>query len=267
MALVKDTAIVLRRLDYSETSQVLVMFTRAHGQLRVIAKGVKRATRKKASTGIDLLEMGGIVFSQRPGSEGGLAIMTEWRQIENFPLLQRDLLRLYAAQYAAEVTAQLTEVNDPHVGLYDSLARLLSELGTRSSLAALVKYLWRMLREIGLIPELSRCLGCGAPIRSDPVVYFSSREGGAICRDCEPGTVEKRRVEVRALSLLQGLRDPAADDEPSSGFAAPPRDDRNADRAVVMKEAFELLDYHLTETMGKQARLRGPLMALLGNGR
>ncbi|RIK64853.1 MAG: DNA repair protein RecO [Planctomycetota bacterium] len=267
MALIKDTAIVLRRLDYSETSQVLVMFTRAHGQLRVIAKGVKRATRKKASTGIDLLEMGGIVFSQRPGSEGGLAIMTEWRQIENFPLLQRDLSRLYAAQYAAEVTAQLTEVNDPHVGLYDSLARLLSDLGTRSALAALVTYLWQMLREIGLVPELSRCMGCGSPIVRDSVVYFSSREGGAICRDCEPSTVEKRRIEIRVLTLLQGLRNLAADGAPPSEFADAPRDDRTSDREAALKKAFELLDYHLTETMGKQARLRGPLMVILNGGR
>ncbi len=37
MASVKDVAIVLRRLDYSETSQVLAMLTREHGQQRLIA--------------------------------------------------------------------------------------------------------------------------------------------------------------------------------------------------------------------------------------
>ena len=54
MTAIKDEAIVLRRLDYSETSQVLAFFTRDHGPRRLIAKGVKRSTKKKFATGIDL---------------------------------------------------------------------------------------------------------------------------------------------------------------------------------------------------------------------
>ena len=37
MPLIQDQAVVLRRLDYSETSQVLVLFTRDHGKVRAIA--------------------------------------------------------------------------------------------------------------------------------------------------------------------------------------------------------------------------------------
>lgn len=247
MALVKDDAIVLRRLDYSETSQVLVLFSRTHGQVRLIAKGVKRSTKKRASTGIDLLERGSVVFSHRPGGEGGLATMTEWRQSENFPHLQRDLRRLYAAQYAAEVTAQLTEVNDPHAALFDALAALLSDLAREDSLGLLVGFLWDMLREIGLQPDVSRCMGCGRSVAEDRTVYFSSREGGAICRDCEPHTIEKRRVDGDAIRLL--LRKASRSTDGGEAGAA--------------FHAFELVDYHLTETMGKPARLRTPLLAVL----
>ena len=55
MPLVKDEAIVLRRLDSSESSQVLVFFTREHGPQRLIAKGIKRGTKQRFATGIDLL--------------------------------------------------------------------------------------------------------------------------------------------------------------------------------------------------------------------
>lgn len=245
MTIAKDVAVVLRRLDYSETSQVLVVFTRRYGQQRVIAKGVKRSTKKRASVGIDLLEAGDISFSQRPDKTDVLSTLTEWRQSETFPHLRGELARLYAAQYAAEVTAQLTEVGDPHPALYDALVESFSRLAADPPLAALVRFLWILLREIGLVPDLARCMNCGRTVLEDRKLYFSSRAGGAICRDCEPHAVEKRGLDPDAARLLAG------DDHV-------PRDSER-----TWRHAFDLLDYHLTETMGKPARLRGPLLAAI----
>ena len=270
MPLQKDIGIVLRRLDYSETSQILVVFTREHGQQRVIAKGVKRSTKKKASTGIDLLEQGRIVFSQRPGKEDAMATLTEWRQEESYVHVHRDLYRMYAAQYAAEVTAQLTEVNDPHAVLFDAIVSLLRDLANIDPVAALVQFLWTMLREIGLRPEMSRCVNCGRDAAGDRMLHFSSHAGGVICRDCEPHVVEKIRIDGEAALILATLNGAAPDGgEGGDGTAVSGQQGQVVDAAVeradrrVIHRAFEILDYHLTETMGKQARLRGPLMAMM----
>ncbi len=242
MALIKDIAIALRRLDYSETSQVLSMLTREHGQRRVIAKGIKRGTKTRVAVGIDLLEMGRIVFSQRSGREDAMATMTEWHQEDNFPHLRRDLVRCYSAQYAAEVTSHLTEAHDPHPALFDALRRLLGELKETDPLAALVDYLWLMLREIGLRPELDRCMNCNRELSADRMLYFSSRQGGAICRDCEPSMIEKRRISRKLVANL-----PSDTTMPAGGAA----------------EAFEMLDYHLREIMSRPAKLSGTLRAAL----
>lgn len=240
MALVKDIAIALRRLDYSETSQVLAVLTREHGQQRLIAKGIKRSTKTRVAVGIDLLEMGRVVFTHRPGKEDNLATLTEWRQEDGFPYLRRDLVRCYAAQYAAEVTAQLTEVHDPHPALFNGLRHLLQALGVEDPLTALVEYLWLMLTEIGLRPELSRCVGCGRDVTADRGLYFSSRQGGAICRDCEPAAIEKRRLPA----------------------AARPQGSRPDDTAATAA-AFDLLDYHITEIMARPPRLGASLREAL----
>lgn len=272
MPLQKDIGIVLRRLDYSETSQILVVFTREHGQQRVIAKGVKRSTKKKASTGIDLLEQGRIVFSQRPGKEDAMATLTEWRQEESYVHVHRDLYRMYAAQYGAEVTAQLTEVNDPHAMLFDAIVSLLRDLASIDPVAALVQFLWTMLREIGLRPEMSRCVNCGRDAAGDRMLHFSSHAGGVICRDCEPHVVEKIRIDGEAALILATLNGAAPDggegddeereDDGGTQVHAFDAAGERADRRVIHR-AFEILDYHLTETMGKQARLRGPLVAMM----
>ncbi len=238
MPLLKDMAISLRRLDYSETSQVLVLFTREYGQQRVIAKGIKRSTSRRAAVGIDLLELGHVVFSVRPGKEDTLATLTEWRQEDGFPHLRTDLLRLYAAEYAAEVTSQLTEVHDPHARLFDGLLTLLASLAEAEPMTALVGYLWVLLSEIGLRPELTRCVACGHSVASDRVLFFSSRQGGAICRDCEPAAIEKRQIMPAVATAL------------ASPGPVPAR---------LALPCFDLLDYHLAEIMSRPAHVSGLL--------
>lgn len=230
MPLLKDLAISLRRLDYSETSQVLVLFTREYGQQRVIAKGIKRSTSRRGAVGIDLLELGHVVFSVRPGREDALATLTEWRQEDGFPHLRTNLLRLYAAEYAAEVTSRLTEVQDPHPRLFDGLLTLLASLAEADPMTALVGYLWILLSEIGLRPELTRCVSCGGGVVGDRVVFFSSRQGGAICRDCEPAAIEKRQIAPAVATVL-----------PRPGPVPAP----------LAMACFDLLEYHLTEIMSR----------------
>lgn len=257
MALHRDEALVLRRLDYSETSQILLVFCRELGAQRLIAKGIKRGTKTRVAVGVDLLEAGTVVLSRRTGADAQLGIMTEWRQQDTFPHLRRDLPRLYAAQYAAEATGQLTESGDPHPGLFDALRSLFTNLAAGEPLGHLVAFLLTLLREIGLMPQFNACVACGrtfsplreaggraegGPGRVDLAhLYFSSHQGGIICRDCEPAAVEKRRVDPVAVSILQ---------ERAEGSA---RDSR------VDSAAFDLLDYHLTETIGRPLRLSQPL--------
>lgn len=246
MSLIPDIAVVLRRLDYSETSQVLVVLTRAHGQQRLIAKGIKRATKTRASVGIDLLEVGKLVFSRRPGKEETLATLTEWRQEETFPHLRSDLVRNYAAQYAAEVTSHLMEVHDPHPELFDGIRRFLQALRSGSAIGLLSRYLWFLLTQIGLRPELSRCMNCGRSVDKDAALYFSSHQGGAICRDCEPAVVDKRRMSGALARALGVVGSPHPLEEPKRA-----------------REAFELLDYHMTELLSRPPRLSAALRSVL----
>ena len=124
MSQIKDHAVTLRRLDFSESSQVLVFFTLEHGKQRLIAKGIKRGTRTRFATGIDLLEQGRVVFSRPEGGAERLGTLIEWHQEDVFPSLRRDLRWMYGAQYAAEAIDATTEENDPAGRLYLSLIHI-----------------------------------------------------------------------------------------------------------------------------------------------
>ncbi len=159
--------------------------------------------------------------------------------------MRRDLVRLYAAQYAAEVSSHLTEIHDPHPALFDALERLFVRLATDDAVAELGAFLWRMLKEIGLQPELFHCVNCKRSVEREPELFFSSRLGGAVCRDCETAAVEKRRIDPAIPRVLARI---GANRDGLSSVAGSP--------ATAL---FPMLDYHITETVGRRLRLTAPL--------
>ncbi len=308
MALISDRAIVLRRLDYSETSQILALFTREHGQVRVIAKGIKRGTRSRFAVGIDLLELGHVVWSARADRAQNLAILTEWKQVNAFVGLRERLERLYAAQYAAEVTAELTVEHDAHPRLFDDLQFFLEQLSVGScqspagpracpglnsrtqgvsrsairnpqsaipnpesseSLVGLCEFQRSLLIEIGLMPQGENCVGCRSAITPDAAegVYFTSHEGGLLCRDCEAGYVEKRLLSPGAIRVLSGgpveQRSAISGQRSALSTPSPVSSPQSSVLDSLAGEVFALLNYHISHLMHKEPRLAKFVLATI----
>src|SRR3954469_6534340 len=161
MALSSDRCICLRKVEYSETSQILSLFGRAHGVMRVIAKGAHRTTKAGASKfggGIDLLDVGDAVFTL--DLEKQLGTLTEWRLTEGHLELRRNLRAIYLGQYAAELVGFLIEEHDAHPELYDRLEQTIAELGTPRLEEAFLAFELDLLRETGYLAELGACVQC-----------------------------------------------------------------------------------------------------------
>ncbi len=233
MPLRNDQAVVLRLTDYSETSQIITALTRQTGQQRLIGKGLKRSTKKKIAVGLDLLEHGDLAYlPARPGVD--LATLTEWVQRDAFAGLRTALPALYAGLYFAELTAALTEPEDPHESLFDALLSALRRLADGPADAAtcgpiVVRFQLDLLGAIGLTPQFRNCVGCQRPrVRGAPA-WFSAAAGGLLCRDCEARHAEKHAI---APSLV----DTRLEQSPPAAW-------------------FALFDYHLTHPAGRPFQL------------
>ncbi len=243
MPLIHDSAVVLGRLDYSETSQILVLFTREHGKVRAIAKGAKRSTKTRFAPGIDLLDIGTVVFSVRHERAEGLATLTEWKQTQSLSGLREKLDRINAAQYAAEITARLTEDWDPHADVFDELIDTLNRLSeSKDVLERVVGYQMALLDNIGSLPRFDACVSCE---RDAELTHFSSFEGGLICRCCEVGRVEKWEITPSTIELLN-----------RSEVNATPG--HSLDK--VAQSEFAVLNYHISHLMGMEPRLAESLV-------
>ncbi len=240
MTPLKDEAVVVRRTEYAETSQIVTLFSARHGLLRLIAKGARRSTRKHFAAGLDLLELGEVGFLP-PHGDAQLGTLTDWVQREAFVGVRRELLRLYGALYAVELVAFLTEEADPHPELFESLVRALRGLAGDTPAAPLLPtFQSELLRAIGYAPDLEHCVSCHRPPARGGPVYFSAGAGGLVCRDCEAHHVEKRRLPAQLVGVSVPTGNP--------------------------RVWFELFDYHLTYVGGRRFKTAAQVVALLAKG-
>ncbi|MBN1846559.1 MAG: DNA repair protein RecO [Sedimentisphaerales bacterium] len=244
MSAVKDEAICLGCRHYAETSQLLTLFGRSGGQLRVLAKGSRRP-RSRFAGGVDLLTAGRILYHPAR-SDSALHTLASFDLTNPFGTLRGDLLSLYCAQAAGELVIEFTEQMDPHETLYDALYQLLDTLGRpNQAVRGLFTFEWILLQEVGLMPQWRRCGLCRVELSESGRWHFSSRAGGLLCGSCRPDAGQTRLVPpaVRAI-----LRDPTA-----SATCPPP----------LVVDAHEVLSYHQRELLGKNTRMMKFLNPLL----
>ena len=201
MSAEKATALVLRIVEFSETSCVVTLLTREFGKIGALAKGARRA-KAPYDSALDLLTLCGVVFLRK--SSGGLDLLTEARLQRRFRPPAGDVARLYAGYYVAELLLSLTDDYDPHPELYDlaDLALLeLSQTGLPVG-AVVLRFELLALRQLGHLPSLVNCVQCGTRVAPVKRVAFGQLAGGVLCDNCRAG---KRQVVSLSGAALAGM--------------------------------------------------------------
>ncbi len=159
MASEKTLAIVIRVVEFSETSCVVTLFTRDFGKIGALAKGARRP-KSPFESALDLLAVCRIVFLHK--SSESLDLLTEAKLERRFRAASRDLSRLYAGYYVAELLRELTHEGDPHPELFDAAEAALRELeGDLDVFRLVLRFELVALRVLGHLPELNCCAACG----------------------------------------------------------------------------------------------------------
>jgi DNA repair protein RecO (recombination protein O) len=196
----KATAIVLRVIEFSESSSIVTLFTREFGKIRALAKGARRP-KGPFESALDLLGLCRIVFLRK--STDALDLLTEAKLERRFRPAGGDLSNLYAAYYVAELLNALTDDYDPHLELFDAADETLAALRTSSAVAPLLlRFELTALRVLGHLPLWETCAECGTPVKSAGRVPFSPLVGGVLCKSCRVG--QKQVISVSA-GVLQAL--------------------------------------------------------------
>ena len=274
--LTKDAAICIRATDFSETSQVLTLFTRATGKINAIAKGSKRP-KSPFDGPVELFSHGNIVFTDTNREK--LATLTEFEQQTAFSNLSGNLFTLNCASFAAELVSKLTDDYDPHPKLFDSFLQFLrntnkyraSSIEHRDTLSLLILFQLSLLRHIGLIPILDSCVNCktshgprpswrgeGERLATSDYFYFSSSANGLLCKDCEASFPDRIKLSSSAaaclLVLSKFILSGACGEQSRTVEGADLKLIGDADEKTL-NEIEKLLIHHFTEILGRPPKM------------
>ncbi|HBO45089.1 MAG TPA: DNA repair protein RecO [Planctomycetaceae bacterium] len=210
MSTEKAAAIVLRTIDFSETSLVVTFFTREFGKVGALAKGARRI-KGPFESALDLLALCRIVFLRK--SSESLDLVTEAKLVRRFRPAGKDLAGLYGGYYVAELLDTLTHDYAASPELFDLADQTLAELATGVAVGKCVaRFELGLLRLLGLLPSLDRCADCGEPVQAAGRVRFAHLDGGVICDGCREG---KSRVASVGASVVRAMTRLAETDDPS----------------------------------------------------
>lgn len=195
----RTEAIVLRHHKLGEADRIVVLLTPDHGQLRAVAKGVRR-TSSKLGAGLELF-----MHSQLQLVHG--------RQLETVTQAQlshpygdpiaADYERYTAGSAMVETAERLTATDtDTTAAQFRLLHGALALLARGQVPAATVmdSYLLRALATAGWAPSFTNCARCGA---SGPHEALNIPVGGSVCATCRPAG--SRSPHPDTVRLLAGL--------------------------------------------------------------
>lgn len=261
--IIKTQAIVLRMTPFSETSRVVLWLTRDHGKIATIIKGAHR--RRSPFVGqLDLFYTCELLVYLRLFR--GLHVVKECSPLKPRTPLRSRWRATACASYFAELVARISPLYAPHPELFRLLDMALDYFADRSALElGLFWFELKLMKVMGLSPQLKECLLCHHPLKTDDrrqtvsgareASVFSSVRGGVLCKTCAPSvpiTTSSSRDEVGVpitpdvLGMLRFWQSSRSWRSAQSA-ACTPRQTRELERILGL-----FMQYHLE--IGNQAR-------------
>lgn len=195
-------AIVLSRFDYGEADRILTLITPAGGKLKAIAKGIRRPTSR----------LGG---SLEPFAELHLALargrtfeVVTQVSVGHAWLNLRDSLESAAtAWYLAELADRSLEERHAAEPVYALLRRAYELLDAGMGPGRVARwYEMHLADELGVRPEVDRCVECDRALEVDGRFRWVPPLGGVLCDRCPGPPHERTGLTLDALKLLKAYQ-------------------------------------------------------------
>ena len=198
----RTEGLVLRGYRMSESSKVVVLYSREYGKLRLVAKGARRP-KSKFGASLEAITWGSYVYYTRENRE--LQTLSEGDILHSFDGIKQGYRRLAYGSVICDLLDHLTADEDKNLLLCSVVLDTLRWM-ERVAEDALELPLWyfqlKAASALGYRPHLSGCVQCGKRLSGARVV-FSPVLGGTSCSGCATTGMSVSMDTVRFLEHLQ----------------------------------------------------------------
>ncbi|PCJ65387.1 MAG: DNA repair protein RecO [Candidatus Hydrogenedentota bacterium] len=192
-------AIVLKGVDFSETSRIVTLITPDRGKMACMAKGVKRPKSPMAGV-LDTFNRIDLVYTWKDTRQ--VQTLIEANVANGYAGIKGDLDKSSYGAFLLELALVVVHDNEPSEDFYIELIQALNQLDDWTGEVA-VFGAWatlRLLSAAGFAPMLSTCSTCDKAIEANPGFAF---ESGIVCGACSAD----QRITVGEYKTLKALAD------------------------------------------------------------
>jgi DNA repair protein RecO (recombination protein O) len=185
--LLKTEAIVLRKLNYGDTSKIATLYTEEMGKLPIIVKG-GRTSKSKMGFIVDPLNIIQVVLHNKESRE--IQLLTQADLVLSPAFIKEDLERIKYASAISELIFSLIPEREPNHKIYKGLKKilgLLNEDGENPKII-FVRFFLFLIKEIGYEIEFTSCSDCGKDMQEEKEAFYSLQKG-ILCPGCKENHV------------------------------------------------------------------------------
>ena len=195
-------AIVLSRFDLGEADRVLTLITPAGGKLKAIAKGIRRPTSRIGGSLEPFAELTVALARGRT-----FDVVTQVSVGHAWLHLRDDLESTATAWYLAELADRSLEERHAAEPLYALLRRAYELLDAGMASGRVARWFeMHLLDELGVRPEVDRCVECDRVLESDARFRWVPPLGGVVCDRCPGPPHDRTGLSLDALKLLKAYQ-------------------------------------------------------------
>jgi DNA repair protein RecO (recombination protein O) len=195
-------AIVLSRFDLGEADRVLTLITPAAGKLKVIAKGVRRTTSRLGGSLEPFAELTVALARGRT-----FDVVTQVSVGHAWLRLRDELESTATAWYLAELADRSLEERHAAEPLYALLRRAYELLDAGMAPGRVARwYEMHLLDELGVRPEVDRCVECDRMLEAGERFRWVPPLGGIVCERCPGPPHDRAGMTLDALKLVKAYQ-------------------------------------------------------------
>jgi len=202
----KTRGFVFKKNDINESDRVFSVFTDNFGRIDIFAKAIRKIT-SKLRNGIDIFFLSEIEFIQGKNKK----TLTDAITIEKFSNIARDLEKLKTANQIGEILDNFIKGQEKDEEIFNLINetfiklnnfQLGHPLGLSNFQFLYYYFLWNALSLLGYHSEVYLCASCHEKLIPYDI-YFSSEEGGVICKKCSSKNKFIQKINSDIVKILR----------------------------------------------------------------
>lgn len=194
---IKTKGIVLHEMPIGESDKRVILLTKEKGKITTFARGARKVSSKLlAGTGV--FSYGDYIIFKGKSAYN----MSQVQLIESFHGIRESIEHLAYGLYVLEFAEFVTEENNPNNNLLRLILKTLQMLVKDVIDNKLVIRIFELkaMSLIGYTPEVTECVNCHI---EDGLLYFSTTQGGMLCKTCANTDKSTIRINKGTLYTLQ----------------------------------------------------------------